>query len=182
MRLEEMQRDMDRAYGAGATGVLVSGLVWCLAGTAGLLGGAWTAMLSLFFGGMLIFPLSVVLARAMGHSARHAADNGLRHLALESLALLFVGLFLAFSMALREPAFFFPIMLLAIGARYLLFQTLYGRRSYWCLGALLMLAGALCLALKAPMLTGAFAGGVIEISFALVLMQQVRAGARGLRQ
>ena len=63
-------------------------------------------------------------------------------------------------------------MLLSIGARYLMFQTLYGLKSYWLLGGSLILAGALVLVLKLPFASGAFIGSAIEIGFSLVLFKQ----------
>lgn len=61
-----------------------------------------------------------------------------------------------------------------IGARYLVFNTLYGIKTYWVLGGLLMLTGMLCILLGANFIIGAFVGGVTEIVFSLVIFMQTK--------
>lgn len=172
MDFKESQRDMNISYIGGATGVLASGLIWGIAGIVGILASNITSMLTLFVGGMLIFPLSILFSKILKRSGKHDANNILKHLAVENLGILFVGLFLAFVMAQINQVLFFPVMLLIIGARYLLFQSLYGLKSYWFLGALLILAGGICIMMNLPFITGAFAGSVIEIVFAFILYQR----------
>jgi hypothetical protein len=60
-------------------------------------------------------------------------------------------------------------MLLVIGGRYLTFQTLYGMRVYWALGALLCAAGLLLGMLRAPPPVSATAGAAIELAFAFAV-------------
>ncbi|MDN3650796.1 hypothetical protein QWZ13_17965 [Reinekea marina] len=60
-------------------------------------------------------------------------------------------------------------MLMAIGVRYLIFNTLYGEKIYWILGAVLMLSGMFCILLGANFIVGAFIGGLTEIIFSLVI-------------
>ena len=124
MQFAQAQKDINDAYAGGSTGVFVSGLVWLLAGIAGLFFSPQVSILTLFFGGMGIFPIGVLLAKALKRSGKHQAENPLGKLALESTAILFVGLFLAFCVAQIHLDWFYPIMLLAIGVRYLVFNTL----------------------------------------------------------
>jgi hypothetical protein len=63
-------------------------------------------------------------------------------------------------------------MLLAIGVRYLIFNTLYGTKIYWILGASLILFGALCIVLDANFILGSFIGGVTEIIFSIIIINQ----------
>ena len=86
----------------------------------------------------------------------------------------FVGLFLAFHVAKLQVEWFYPIMLMIIGVRYLVFNTLYGIKTYWVLGGLLMLTGMLCILLGANFIIGAFVGGVTEIVFSLVIFMQTK--------
>lgn len=65
-------------------------------------------------------------------------------------------------------------MLMIIGARYLVFNTLYGIKTYWVLGGLIMLTGMLCILLGANFIIGAFVGGVTEIVFSLVIFMQTK--------
>lgn len=174
MKFEDAQKDMNFAYYGGGTGVLVSGLVWCVAGIVALLHTNQSSMLTLFFGGMFIFPLSMLLAKILKRPGNHDPRNPLNKLALESTILLFVGLFLAFTIARLQVEWFYPIMLLTIGVRYLLFNTLYGAKIYWLLGAILMFSGAACIIFNADFLIGAFVGGITEIVFSLVILYQSR--------
>lgn len=174
MQFAEAQKDMNLAYFGGATGVLVSGFVWLIAGLVGIVWSPQASILALFFGGMSIFPLGMVLAKLLKRSGKHQQQNPLGKLALESTAILFVGLFLAFCVAQIQLNWFYPIMLLAIGVRYLVFNTLYGLRVYWVLGVVLMFTGAICMLLNASFLVGVFTGGITEILFAGILYSQAK--------
>jgi len=172
MRFEEAQKDMSFSYFGGGTGVLVSGLVWCIAGFVALLYSNQSSMLTLFFGGMFIHPLAILLSKILKRPGNHNPKNPLGKLALESTIILFVGLFLAFYVAQLQVEWFYPIMLMIIGVRYLVFNTLYGAKIYWVLGALLMIAGMLCILLSTNFVIGAFIGGTTEIVFSLVILNQ----------
>lgn len=166
------QKDMNNAYIGGAAGVFVSGIVWGISGGVATLVSNTAGIAALFIGGMFIFPLSIALSKLYKRSGKHAHNNALKHLAFENLAILFVGLFLAFTLAKIDMQLFYPIMLLAIGTRYLSFQTLYGLKTYWLLGAVLIVSGGLLLMSSLPFTAGAFIGSAIEIIFSLILFKQ----------
>jgi hypothetical protein len=65
-------------------------------------------------------------------------------------------------------------MLMSIGVRYLVFNILYGIKTYWVLSGLLMITGMLCILLGANFIIGAFVGGVTEIVFSLVIFMQTK--------
>jgi hypothetical protein len=131
-------------------------------------------MLTLFLGGMFILSLAMLLSKNLKRPGNHDPKNPLGKLALESTIILFVGLFLAFSVAKVQVEWFHPIMLMIIDVRYLIFNTLYGIKTYWVLGMLLMLSGMLCILFNANFVIGAFIGGVTEILFALVIFSQTK--------
>jgi len=172
MKFETAQRDMNFSYFGGGAGVFASGLVWCAAGFTTLFYSNQTSMLVLFFGGMFIHPLGILLSKLLRRPGTHKPENPLGKLALESTVIIFVGLFLAFYVGQQKMEWFYPIMLLAIGVRYLIFNTLYGIKTYWLLGACLMISGALCIVLEAGFMLGAFVGGVTEILFAIIILNQ----------
>jgi hypothetical protein len=174
MTFDDAQKEMSFAYYGGATGVFVSGVVWCLAGTTALFSSAQTSMLVLFLGGMLIHPGAIFLSKILKRSGAHQPQNPLGKLALESTAILFVGLFLAFYIAKLQADLFYPIMLLVIGVRYLVFNTLYGSKTYWILGVLLMLSGIACMLLGSSFYTGAVVGGITEIVFSVIIFNQAK--------
>ncbi len=173
--LAALQQGMRDAYVRGAPGVAVSGIVWVVAGlVAGQLGIA-AGFAALFFGGMVIQPLGVAISRLLG--AKKPTDtNALDLVAIESLAILFVGLLIAYRLIGVAPSLVFATVALAIGARYLLFRTLYEDRLYWALGAMLMAIGT-------AGLLGVVAGklvplvvGLAELGFAVVLFGRARRG------
>ena len=172
MQVVDAQSDMRDAYVAGGPGVLVSGLVWLAAGVAVTIYASSVAgLLTLFVGGMLIHPASILISKVLGRRGAHRPRNPLAQLALESTFMLFCGLALAFILFQVRNDLFFPAMLLVIGGRYLVFATMYGLRVYWACGGVLAIAGFALAATGAPASVSAFAGGCIELVFAAVLLR-----------
>ena len=169
MEISHAQKDMREAYYDGATGAFISGLVWLAAGIVAMIISLKPAMATLFFGGMVIFPLSKLLSKALGRSGAHTKGNPLGKLAIESTFGLFMGLFIAFAVSLRLPEWFFSIMLIVIGVRYFVFSTVYGLRIYWVFAGVLCVSGVFCIILQYPSKFAALAGGIIEILFAIVI-------------
>ena len=178
MLLTDAQRDLRSVYLAGAPGIFVSGMVWLAAGLVALNRSPRAGMLALFLGGMLIHPLSVMLTKALGRSAAPAKQNTLVRMGLETVPSLIVGFALAYVASSVRLEWFFPAMLLVIGARYLAFQTLFGQRVYWLLGGVLLAAGWLLYKLQAPFAAGAFTGAAIEVVFAMVVFAMGRREGR----
>lgn len=172
MNLDQAQADMRHAYFSGGPGVFASGLMWLASAIAAFSVSLTAGMITLFFAGMAIHPLAMLLSKALGRPGKHQSGNPLAALAMESTFLLFIGLFIAFVVAQVRGDWFYPIMLLIIGGRYLVFATLYGLRIYWLLGALLALAGMLCLMLNAPFYFSALIGAVLELLLAGVIVAQ----------
>jgi len=174
MTLLDAQADMRRGYFGGGPGVIVSGTVWLIAGIVALVISEQASVFALFIGGMAIYPLGTVIAKGLGRTGNHSSGNPLAPLAIETTVLLFIGIFIAFVVVQIQSSWFFPIMMLIIGGRYLMFQSIYGMHLYWVVGALLIAAGAALLFFDAPFATGAFIGGSIEIVFSLVIFMMMR--------
>ena len=96
MHLGEAQRDMRRAHVNGGAGILVSGLVWAIAGLVTLNVDIFAGMATLFFGGMTIHPLSVLIARRVYQRGKPRSPNPMEMLALQSTAFLIIGLAIAY--------------------------------------------------------------------------------------
>ena len=169
LTFEASQADMRLGYLYGAPGVLVSGSVWLVAGLVAVFHSDKASVLALLFGGMAIHPLGVVLTKLLGSPGNHNADNKLGRLAAEGTIWLIAGCAIAYGMHVLRIEWFFPVMLLIIGGRYLTFQTLFGLRLYWIFGAVLCAAGIALALVRAPVAVGAFAGAAIEIVFGVIL-------------
>jgi hypothetical protein len=170
MTFKEFQKDMRVAYVGGGTGMIVSSIVWLLSGLAGVYSTKEISILTFFLGGMLIYPLGMFSAKLFNRSGKHQKNNPLAFLAFESTAILFVGLFIAYSIFQIEKLWFFPIMLMIIGVRYLVFQSIYGMKVYWVLGLFLILSGTFCLISNQPFHFGGVIGGLIELIFGVLII------------
>jgi hypothetical protein len=175
------QQDMRTAYLGGAPGLFVSGSVWAIAGAVCLTRSPQAAVWALYAGGVLIHPVSALLTRALGRSARHAAGNPLGMLAFATTIWMIMMLALVYGISLWRIDLFFPAMLFVIGGRYLTFATLFGRKLFWVCGAVLALAGYGLAALHAAPAAGAFAGAGIEIAFAGAALAGTRATSEAAR-
>jgi len=170
MNFIEAQEDMCKSYFGGGPGAFASGVIWLTAGITSLISTEQLSVLIFFFGGMLIHPLGIILSKALKRSGKHKKDNPLSSLALESTILLFIGLFIAYSVLKIRPEWFFSIMVLIIGGRYLIFSSIYGMRIYWAFGATLILAGVGGFLLDLPFYLIGILGGVIEILFSFLII------------
>ena len=170
MELKVAQKDMRTAYLGGGTGLLVSGLVWLAAGIVAWKVSATTSMLVLFVGGMFIFPGSILVSKLLKRSGKHQKENPLGTLAMETTILIFIGLFVAYTMFHSLGDWFFSIMLLFIGGRYLMFQTIYEMKIYWIIGSILIGAGVASMVLVWDFHVPGIVGGLIELVFAFIIM------------
>lgn len=169
MNFREAQQDMRKAYYGGGPGAFVSGIIWLTAGITAVFSTQQISVLIFFFGGMLIHPLGMLLSKALKRSGKHTKGNPLTALAMESTILLFIGLFIAYVILQVNSDWFFSIMILIIGSRYLLFSSLYGMRIYYIFGGALIAAGFGGILLSPPFYLIGIVGGVIEIVFSILI-------------
>ncbi|MBX9614377.1 MAG: hypothetical protein K2X25_02160 [Caulobacteraceae bacterium] len=170
MDISTAQRDMSGAHVRGAPGVLVSGLVWLIAGWLWTNQGVVNGFYGLFVGGILIFPLSLLVSRVIFRAPAGIKGNPLERLALESTFILFAGILLAWCFLRVAPELAFPAMAVAIGVRYLVFRTIYGSVVYWLLGGVIAALGAWVAMVPTELpLNFALIVGAIEVCFSLVL-------------
>lgn len=120
--LQVAQADMSSAYLNGATGVLVSGLVWLTTAAVSYRFSSNQAVWVLLIGGALIHPLSTLVNRLLGVKASINKDNKLTSLALEGTIFMLMSIPVAYGLSLLRPEWFFQGMLLIIGGRYLLIR------------------------------------------------------------
>src|SRR5436190_5318337 len=130
MNVTEAQREVRTVYVGGFYGQLVSGAIWLV--SAGLT--TWVSpragILALVFGGMFIFPITQLLLRASGRPASLSSGNPFRELAMEIAFLVPLLLPLVGAATLHRAAWFYPAMMIVVGAHYLPFSFLYGMRQF----------------------------------------------------
>lgn len=175
--ISDAQKDMREAYYGGATGAVTSATAWLIAALVTTFTNETTGMWTLIFGGMLIFPVSVLLCKVIGRSGKHSKHNPLGPLALEGTIWMLLSIPLAIAIAFYRVEWFFPAMLLVIAGRYLTFSTLYGLRIYWAFGATLAAAAIALVAVGAPAFAGAYTGALIEYVYGIAVFVLVKPNA-----
>jgi len=174
MTIDEAQADMRHAYFGGATGIFASALAWLAAALVSFLVSPRGGIATLFFGGMLIHPVAILLSKLLGRPGAHDKDNPLGRLAIETTVWMLLAIPLAFLLSFQRTEWFFVAMLVTIGGRYFTFATLYGMRVYWICGVALAFAAFGLLALNAGGPIAALAGAVIELIFAAIVFASAR--------
>ncbi len=167
--LSSAQSDLRQGYADGALGVLASGSVWLAAALVAFYESSQTAIWTLFFGGMLIHPIGLLMAKLLGASGSHSKQNPLGKLAMEGTIFMLMCIPLALLLSLQNHAWFFQGMFLIIGGRYLTFSTLYGIKTYWVLGGLLGVAAIILFYLKVSSGFSGLTGALVEIGFSIFL-------------
>lgn len=179
MSTAQAQAEVRKAFVGGGPGAVVSALVWFAAAATLSQTSLPTAFTVLFFGGMIIFPLSSAVCRlGFGRSAS-VKGNPLGLVALESTISMIAGLIAAWLLLASRPNVVIPVAALAVGAHYFAFKTAYGDRTFWALGAMLTLLGGISLCLPAGHdVDVMIAFAVIELGFGLWLMLRERGVAK----
>jgi hypothetical protein len=149
MNIIESQREMRTAFLGGFAGQLVSGLIWAAAAVLSTFAAPRIGMLVLFFGSMLIFPLTQALLRLIGRPAKASPENGLWQLGAQVAFTVPLNFLLVGAATLYRETWFFPAAMIVVGSHYLPFLTLYGMRMFAILAALLVVGGGY-LALYGP--------------------------------
>jgi hypothetical protein len=170
MNILEAQADARRVYANGAPGVAISGLVWIITGLVALGFDVQTAMITLFVGGMAINPLSDLASKLVLKRGKPDAGNQMIWLGLLTVPMILTGMFAGYLLSDSNPVWFFALTLMAVGARYLTFKTLYGLQYYVMLGLALLALGFSAIWLGwASTAVVALAGGTIEFFAACFL-------------
>jgi hypothetical protein len=141
MTIAQAQADVRRAYRGGYSGPLVSAFIWAAANSAYFLVSPGAAMAALFFGGMLIFPISALILRST-RSGSLPKGHPSTALAMQSAFTVPFGLLVAIVLGSFAPELFFPASLIIVGAHYLVFISPYGMKIYAVLGGALVVIGA----------------------------------------
>ncbi|MET3120124.1 hypothetical protein AAKU64_004372 [Undibacterium sp. GrIS 1.8] len=169
---QEQQQEMRHAHYDGAPGVLVSGLVWIAATLVCYQFGIDKAVWTLLIGGVFIYPISLVVTKAIGRPAKTSKDNALNQLGMASTIWLILCCAMAYGLFLLKPALFFPAMMATIGSRYLIFASIYGRSIFWVMGVSLIVAANLVLFAAVTPVIAAGLGGLIEVLFAFLVFSK----------
>lgn len=169
MTVEEAQLEVRSVYMGGLVGQLVSGGLWLLSAALSTWESPRSGIAVLALGGALIFPVTQLVLRAMGRPATLRADNPLRQLAMQIAFTIPLALPLVAAATLNRLNWFYPAMMIVVGAHYLPFVFLYGMRHFAVLCGL-MVVGAVLLGvyLNDSFALGGWLTGAILVLFGIV--------------
>jgi hypothetical protein len=181
MEIRDAQKEVREVYLCGAPGTFVSAVLWSISAAVATwvsprIGG-WVLAL----GGALIFPALQLLLKGMGRRTTLRPENPLAALAMQSAFIIPLCLPVVGAAALHRADWFYPALMIVVGAHYLPFVTLYGMRLWYVLGGALIVAG-LMLVLYGPRLfvLGGWLGAALLAVFTVVFASAAKreAGAQ----
>ena len=169
MDIQDAQREVRSVYIGGFWGQLVTSIIWLVSATVGTWVTPKASILTVVIGGFFIFPLTQVLLRLSGRPASVSRQNQFNSLGMQ------VAFVLPFSMLLLVPVghyrlnWFFPALMVLVGAHYLPFASLYGMRMFLVLSGILIAMGVvIALYLAETFSLGAWVAGLVLFAFAWI--------------
>jgi len=180
MHVEDAQRDVRTVFVGGFWGQCVSATIWLASAALGTWDTPRAAILTLVFGGFFIFPVTTLLLRLTGGRAYLTSGNPLGYLGMQVAFTLPLSMPLLIPVATFRLNWFYPALLVLLGAHYLPFVFMYGMRMFAFLCAILVGSGiAIAHWFPEPFSLGGWVGGVTLLVFAWIGRAVVRAEARG---
>lgn len=132
--LTEAQAEVRRVYLGGSIGQVYVGGVWLCSAAVWWLVAPTPGIVVLLVAGALVYPVTSGVSRILGGSGRIPAANPLRPVGLTVPIVGALGLPAALGATLYREDWFFPAMMIVMGAHYLPFWPLYGRWGFVALG------------------------------------------------
>jgi hypothetical protein len=167
MTISDAQREIRRRFVGGFYGQLVSGLLWLTSAGLAVWRGPRASITMLVVGGFFIFPVTELLIRAMGERTQVSSANALPSLGMQVAFVLPLSMPLLLPVGLYRLNWFYPAMMILLGAHYLPFVFLYGMRMFAVLAALLIGGGTLiAVYFSTSFSIGAWYTGAILLVFA----------------
>ncbi len=175
MEIAQAQKDVRDTFMGGFAGQLVSAMLWATSAAACTWHSFRVGEIILILGGFLIFPLTQLLLRSMGHAYALPKGHPMNALAIQVAFTLPLTLPLVIGIAALHPAWFYPAFMITLGAHYLPFVFMYGMWQFACLCAALVASGiAIGMYLPQPLSLGAWITAALLFLFAIVGRQVAR--------
>jgi hypothetical protein len=169
MDIQDAQREVRSVYVGGFGGQLVSSVIWLVSAALGTWVTPKASILTVVIGGFFIFALTQMLLRLSGRRASVSRENPFNSLGMQ------VAFVLPFSMLLLVPVgfyklnWFFPALMILVGAHYLPFATLYGMRMFLFLAGILIVMGVVIARwFSGTFSLGAWVAGLTLFAFAWI--------------
>jgi hypothetical protein len=180
MLVQDAQRDNRTVFVGGFWGQLVSSTIWLASAALGTWATPRAAIITIVVGGFFIFPVTQLLLRLSGGRTSLTSGNPLWYLGMQIAFALPLTMLLLIPVTTFRLNWFYPALMILVGAHYLPFAFLYGMRMFIALGAILVSSGvAIALYFSGTFALGGWVGGLTLFLFAWMLRAVVRAEARG---
>jgi len=175
MTIGDAQRQIRTRFVGGFYGQLVSGLLWLTAAGLGTWSSPRASIMALVIGGFFIFPATELLIRAAGERGPLDPANTLRSLGMQVAFVLPLSMPLLVPVGLYRLNWFYPAMMILLGAHYLPFVFLYGMRMFAPLAGLLVGGGTvIAMYYSTSFSVGAWCTGTLLLVFAVLGRSIVR--------
>ena len=141
MDIQDAQRENRSVYIGGFWGQLVSSIIWLASAAVGTWVSPKASILTALIAGFFIFPLTQLMLRLSGRPARVSQGNSFHFLGMQVAFVLPLSMLLLVPGCLYDLNWFFPALMILLGAHYLPFATLLGMRMFLLLAGVLVAAG-----------------------------------------
>lgn len=169
MELAQAQKDVRDAFLGGFAGQLVSATLWGTSAAACTWYSLHLGEIVLVLGGFFIFPVTQLLLRSMGHAYALPKGHPMNALGIQVAFTLPLTLPVVIGIAVLRPAWFYPALMITLGAHYLPFVFMYGMWEFAGLCATLVAGGvAIGMYLPKPLCLGAWFTATVLFLFAFV--------------
>jgi hypothetical protein len=169
MNIADAQREVRFRYSGGFYGQAVSGVIWLVSAGFASWDSPRTAITVLVISGFFIFPMTELLVRTVGSRLTLDSRNSLPQLGMQVAFVLPLSMPLLLPVGRYELNWFYPGLMILLGAHYLPFVFLYGMRMFAVLGAALLAGGVIiAMHLSSSFSIGAWYTGTILLIFAAV--------------
>jgi hypothetical protein len=169
MDIQDAQREGRSAYMGGFWGQLVSSVIWLVSAALGTWFTPKASILTVVIGGFFIFPLTLLMLRLSGRRPSLRRENPFNSLGMQVAFVLPLSMLLLVPVGLYNLNWFFPALMVLLGAHYLPFATLYGMRMFLFLAGILIAAGVVISQYFSGMFgLGAWVGGLALFVFAWI--------------
>jgi len=169
MTIGDAQREVRVVFLGGFAGQLVTSLLWFVSAALATWRSPRVGMVFIVLGGFFIFPLTQLLLSAMGRRPALSRENPLGQLATQIAFTIPLSLPLVVVAAMHHAHWFYPALMIVVGAHYLPFCFLYGMWEFSLLCGALVGGGVLIgLYGRDPFSLGGWSAAVVLLVFAFI--------------
>jgi hypothetical protein len=143
MDVQDAQREVRTVFVGGFWGQLVSSAIWLASAALAVWVSPRAAITTLVVGGFFIFPTTQLLLRLTRGRATLSSDNPLWNLGWQVAFTLPLSMLLLVPVTAFRLNWFYPALMILLGAHYLPFVFMYGMRMFIALCAILVGGGVI---------------------------------------